>query len=251
MGSHSQGHTGAGPACLGERWFRTRPGEGGNRGCALGEILKYRRSLKPYLSHECSLQRSSLSTPMQKTGTGRSRRSLLVHALRIGVEELRHCKERSCDGHGFSEYRYFSVSSNAQPRLPPSSVPIRVRNHRSPRQAGPAPVALDHGCPWVSTVLSKATQHGQMNILGWEQETSRPLTHKVSSGAARGEHLDIIKWACFDGCPWDVDTCSGAAVGGHLAFCSDQSERLSLEQSWAAVSAGPLNDVKVSASSAS
>jgi hypothetical protein len=34
--------------------------------------------------------------------------------------------------------------------------------------------------------------------------------------AAEGGHLETLKWARANGCPWGVDTCAGAAKNGHL-----------------------------------
>ena len=34
--------------------------------------------------------------------------------------------------------------------------------------------------------------------------------------AARGGHLEVLKWARANGCPWDGRTCAFAAEGGHL-----------------------------------
>ena len=34
--------------------------------------------------------------------------------------------------------------------------------------------------------------------------------------AARYGHLEVLKWARANGCPWDEDTCFFAAQGGHL-----------------------------------
>ena len=34
--------------------------------------------------------------------------------------------------------------------------------------------------------------------------------------AAWGGHLEVLAFARRNGCPWDVDTCTGAAFGGHL-----------------------------------
>ena len=36
------------------------------------------------------------------------------------------------------------------------------------------------------------------------------------SSAALGGHLEVLQWARANGCPWNVDTCSYAAKGGHL-----------------------------------
>ena len=59
-------------------------------------------------------------------------------------------------------------------------------------------------------------------ILKWRAST---LKHMHSRGrlsrkkalcedAARGGHLDVLKWARENDCPWDEDTCWRAAVGG-------------------------------------
>jgi len=34
--------------------------------------------------------------------------------------------------------------------------------------------------------------------------------------AAKGGHLEVLKWARENGCPWDEWTCAYAAEGGHL-----------------------------------
>ena len=34
--------------------------------------------------------------------------------------------------------------------------------------------------------------------------------------AAEDGHLEILKWARANGCPWDEGTCEYAAHGGHL-----------------------------------
>tara|TARA_B110000977_G_scaffold6923_1_gene9628 strand:- start:25726 stop:26136 length:411 start_codon:yes stop_codon:yes gene_type:complete len=31
-----------------------------------------------------------------------------------------------------------------------------------------------------------------------------------------GGHLEVLQWARANGCPWDEQTCAGAAQGGHL-----------------------------------
>ena len=34
--------------------------------------------------------------------------------------------------------------------------------------------------------------------------------------AAKGGHLEVLKWAHANGCPWDAKTCETAAWNGHL-----------------------------------
>ena len=39
---------------------------------------------------------------------------------------------------------------------------------------------------------------------------------KTTAFAARGGHLDVLRWARENGCMWRDTTCSEAAYGGHL-----------------------------------
>ena len=43
-----------------------------------------------------------------------------------------------------------------------------------------------------------------------------PVEQVDVRGAAEGGHLEMLKWARENGCPWDEDTCANAAKGGHL-----------------------------------
>jgi hypothetical protein len=38
----------------------------------------------------------------------------------------------------------------------------------------------------------------------------------MCSNAAREGHLEILKWARKNKCPWDERTCANAAFGGHF-----------------------------------
>ena len=42
----------------------------------------------------------------------------------------------------------------------------------------------------------------------WDRDTC--------SAAALGGHLEVLQWARANGCPWDIRTCHKAAEGGHL-----------------------------------
>ncbi|CAB9515262.1 ankyrin repeat protein [Seminavis robusta] len=43
-----------------------------------------------------------------------------------------------------------------------------------------------------------------------------PLGKELVPLLQKGGHLDILKYAHENGCPWDKSTCSSAARGGHL-----------------------------------
>jgi hypothetical protein len=58
-------------------------------------------------------------------------------------------------------------------------------------------------------------------------------------GAAKGGHLDVLKWARANGCEWDEDTCVEAVKGGHLEVLQwarengcEWSERTCEEAAW-------------------
>ena len=52
--------------------------------------------------------------------------------------------------------------------------------------------------------------------LGAVRSDPCPWDEETCSFAARGGHLDVLQWARANECPWDEDTCSSAARGGHL-----------------------------------
>ena len=53
------------------------------------------------------------------------------------------------------------------------------------------------------------------SILG--HRTPRLCLRGACSLAARGGHLEVLKWLHSTGCPLDYATCYAAAEGGHLA----------------------------------
>jgi hypothetical protein len=51
----------------------------------------------------------------------------------------------------------------------------------------------------------------------WACSNGLPLDDKrTCTAAARGGHLEMLKYARANGCPWDEGTCAAAARGGHL-----------------------------------
>ncbi len=66
--------------------------------------------------------------------------------------------------------------------------------------------ALQHGCPWQGFALRPSVQ--------WQCKPTDD--HLVAMYAARGGHLDVLRWAREHDCPWDDGTCWSAAEGGHL-----------------------------------
>jgi hypothetical protein len=51
----------------------------------------------------------------------------------------------------------------------------------------------------------------------WACSNGLPLDDKrTCTAVARGGHLEMLKYARSNGCPWDEGTCAAAARGGHL-----------------------------------
>jgi len=65
-------------------------------------------------------------------------------------------------------------------------------------------------------LVNYAAQRGHLEVLKWARENGCPWYEKTCAYAAAGGHLEVLKWARANGCPWDERTCTHAAEGGHL-----------------------------------
>ena len=69
-------------------------------------------------------------------------------------------------------------------------------------------------------LVKAAAYWGHLNLLKqWREQSSELrgfLGKDTCAHAAKGGHLDVLKYLHENGCPWDEWTCAGAAVGGHL-----------------------------------
>ena len=61
-----------------------------------------------------------------------------------------------------------------------------------------------------------AASGGHLDVLKWARENDCPWDELTCMYAAKHGHLGTLRWARENGCPWDKRTCSGAALGGHL-----------------------------------
>ena len=61
-----------------------------------------------------------------------------------------------------------------------------------------------------------AAEHGHLDVLKWARDNGCPWDEKTCYRAAKHGHLEVLKWARENGCPWNEGTCAGAAEGGHL-----------------------------------
>ena len=55
-----------------------------------------------------------------------------------------------------------------------------------------------------------------MGVLQYLHENGCPWDEETCSEAAKGGHLNVLKYAHKKRCPWDKETCKEAARGGHL-----------------------------------
>ena len=73
-----------------------------------------------------------------------------------------------------------------------------------------------HGLESQKTLCSGAAEGGHLEVLRWARANGCPWSHMTCKAAARSGHLEVLKWMRANGCPWNTETCSGAAEGGHL-----------------------------------
>jgi len=60
-----------------------------------------------------------------------------------------------------------------------------------------------------------ARGEGRLEVLRWARARDCPWDERTCAWAAKGGHLDVLKWL-RPFCPWDARTCSYAAERGHL-----------------------------------
>jgi hypothetical protein len=75
--------------------------------------------------------------------------------------------------------------------------------------------AVELGAP-TDHVCFYAAKGGHLELLKWVRENGCLADSRTCANAAFGGHLELLKWARQDGCPWDSGTCAQAALGGHL-----------------------------------
>ena len=69
-------------------------------------------------------------------------------------------------------------------------------------------------------MVGRAAELGYLDTLKHKREKDRISDFcdwfHVCRAAARGGHLEVLQWACANGCPWDVWTCRYVTCYGHL-----------------------------------
>ena len=75
--------------------------------------------------------------------------------------------------------------------------------------------AVEMGAP-TDNLCFYAAKGGHLEVLKWLRENGCPWDSCTCYSAAKGGHLEVLKWLRENGCPWDSNTCAHAAQGGHL-----------------------------------
>ncbi len=62
----------------------------------------------------------------------------------------------------------------------------------------------------------EAAGGGHLEVLKWARNQGCPWNARTCANAAEKGHLEVLQWARSQGCPWDELTCAWAALKGHL-----------------------------------
>jgi len=65
-------------------------------------------------------------------------------------------------------------------------------------------------------LMSRAAKGGHLETLKWMCGLNWPWGKHLCEWAAEGGHVPVLKWLRENDCPWDDETCAYAALGGHL-----------------------------------
>ena len=61
-----------------------------------------------------------------------------------------------------------------------------------------------------------AAWNGHLEVLKWARENGCPWNELICTNAALNGHLEVLKWTRENGCNWNDWTCANAAKNGHL-----------------------------------
>jgi hypothetical protein len=64
---------------------------------------------------------------------------------------------------------------------------------------------------WSSHFCQRAASFGHLEVLKWAHSQRCPWNGLTCAFAAENGHLEMLKWARSQGCPWDERTCTFAA----------------------------------------
>jgi len=71
------------------------------------------------------------------------------------------------------------------------------------------------GAPWEDSIGPSAARGGHLEVLKWANAVVR-CDASTCTAAAEGGHLEVLKWACQELIPWGEDTFDEAVKNGHF-----------------------------------
>uniref|UniRef100_A0A6C0IYQ2 F-box domain-containing protein n=1 Tax=viral metagenome TaxID=1070528 RepID=A0A6C0IYQ2_9ZZZZ len=84
--------------------------------------------------------------------------------------------------------------------------------------------ARENGCAWYASICAAAAKGGHLDCLKYAHEHGCPWDERTCAEAAKEGHLDCLKYAHEHGCPWDGHTLFNA-LGGHAFVNGLRCER--------------------------
>jgi hypothetical protein len=100
---------------------------------------------------------------------------------------------------------------------------------------------------WSEFTCPEAAKGGHLEVLKWLKEGGCSLEKETCEMAAAGGHLEILKWSRENGCPWSKETCSFAAERGNfeiLKWARENGCPWDSNTTYAAVVSGHLEILK-------
>jgi hypothetical protein len=73
-----------------------------------------------------------------------------------------------------------------------------------------------YNCKWSKVTYVEAAKGGHLEVLKWLKEDGCPFSNETCEVAASSGHSEVLKWLRENGCPWNEQTCRFAASNGHL-----------------------------------
>jgi hypothetical protein len=122
--------------------------------------------------------------------------------------------ERTCSGAAYGGHLEV-LQWGARERLPVGREDVRGAQRRAATwrcfsgRARTAARGDEYTCKY-------AAYGGHLDILKWARANGCPWGRTTCAFAAEGGHLEVLQWARENDCPWDERTCATAAYGGHL-----------------------------------
>ena len=126
--------------------------------------------------------------------------------------------EATCGERGGERPRPRDAEVGARERLPVEQVDVRERGGGRPPRG--AQVGARERLPvGRGDVRVGGEGNGHLEMLKWARENDCPWNEWTCVHAAYGGHLEVLKWLRENDCPWGERTCKSAAHGAATSRC--------------------------------